>query len=135
MTNTEISFDLKPKELPPFDFAGVGIQWTSYSYLAHQARFAGSLEELSFEKTFEEFRTLRHKFSWLSLTRPDACFTDHIASQITALSFSQKHIKSMNKFIRQVRETTDHGLGYHSWNLSTLRLVHLAIIDAPFGEQ
>lgn len=124
-------FDTKDIVLPTFEFAGITVEKTEYRYLAHQASYAKSLQELSPDSTFDEYRTLRHKLAWFSLTRHDICATANIASQTTEVGFDKGHVKAMNKVVRKILGTPHRGLRYHNLDKSSLILV--AISDASFG--
>lgn len=113
MTSTEVKIEIKDKVFSNFDFSRVSIRKTTHRYIVHQSQYAVRLKEQPQGTTYDEFRTLRHKLAWLSLTRPDICAAANISSQITNDTFTRFHIKHMNKLLRRIQKTKTRGLRFH----------------------
>lgn len=72
--------------------------------------YAETLEELSLDAAFKEYRTLRHRLAWILLTPPDVCSTAYIASQVVVAKCSEKHLRFIDKFVRHAKETKQNSL-------------------------
>lgn len=114
MTKTKNGLEVKPKAFPSFDFASDTIENTEYGYLLHQPRCAESLEGLSLDATLDEYRTLCHELAWLSITRPNVCARANISSQVTEILLSQKHVKLINRAVKEIKRTTRRILIYNT---------------------
>lgn len=75
---TSQRFESKDREFDSTRFAGVYIQSRKDGYLVHQQNYVDRLEPLSFNETFEEFRSARAQLTWLIHTRPDVCVNANV---------------------------------------------------------
>lgn len=127
-TETKETFDVKSRISVSLELAGGTKVKEGYRYLALQAGDVESLDAFSMDATFEEYLTLQPNLVWFSITLPDVRSTANISSQFTESAINQKHMKSMNKVIKHLKATKDHGLRYHVLETSALQL--MAIKDA-----
>lgn len=122
LSETEKKFIVKEMIFTSFEFAEVTIQQTDSGYLGHQFAYALRLNQLSLDVTFEDFRTLRHIFSYF----PKRSWTSAIAnmfSQVTNEKFTASHVKVINKAIQIIREMQKRGLHFHWVNPTRLQIV------------
>lgn len=96
------TFESKPREFPPFLFAGVNIPKIIQCFL-EQAAYAKAINEISLKATFHDFRTTRHKLACLLHTRPEILAGVNILSQVVNENYEPEDIKLTNKLIQYVR--------------------------------
>lgn len=115
-------FESKPRESPPFQFAGVQIDNDPQGYVLEQHKYTEQIDKLKLDCSFEEFRTTRHRLACITQTRPEILAEVNILSQVTAETFEKKDVKAVNKLIKHVREHKQ-ALKYVELDKETMRIV------------
>lgn len=122
---------MKEKCFSNFNFGGISIRATDHAYIVHHVAYAKKFKKLSADSSFQDFRALRHKLAWLSISRPDISTAANIIFQVKNDTFEKKNAKQMNKTRRKTLLTTNRALRFHKLDKETLRKI--VVSDAPFA--
>lgn len=114
-----------PDELP-LTFAGIDIlEEREHGKLVrklHQKLYIEKLEPIPDKASFDEFRSMRHKLAWATLTRPDISAAVALFSQVTETIFALGHVIQMNKTIKHLRSTSSYCLRSARFNFQQARI-------------
>ena len=114
-----------------FKFSGVEIETIENGFRLHQKSFAESIQQLSLDCSFSDFRSKRQELAWLVNTRPDLACAVNIAAQVTEDAFCQNHVRSINKVVTAARRHSHRGILQQKLDLNSLRIV--VYTDAAFA--
>jgi hypothetical protein len=125
-------FDSRERQFDNLTFAGVDISTEDDGHFAvSQTVYIRNLVVLSDEATFPEFRCMRAKLSWLSLTRLEIAYFVNTAAEVTEEKFDLSHLKAMNSTTKALKKSAERKLLYQNLGLQILRIVSYA--DAPLS--
>lgn len=88
------TFESKPKEFPPFIFAGININITNTEHFTEQDYYAENVEHVKCQARFEALRAMRHKLACLTKTRHEMLAGVNILSQVTQDILTQESVKN-----------------------------------------
>ena len=115
-------FDSKDREYDNTRFAGVYIETLQDGFKLHQKEYIKRLKNLSTSCSFKEFRSARAQTTWMIHTRPDICCTLNMLAQVTEAKFNKKHVRLLNRTIKNLQSTSTQGLIYQKLDCESLHL-------------
>lgn len=125
-------FESKPRVYSNFDFFGTQIRKIAPGKLyVGQPYYTKNISIVPHDISFDEFRSHRSLFSWLTNTRPDAAFCANQAAQVTAQTFGREKINVLNRGITRIKRNPQRGLLYQKLDMDRLELRIYA--DASFA--
>ena len=97
----------------------------------NQCSYIDQLQQIPSNADFTIYRSARAKVSWICHTRPDICCAVNRACQVSELKFQKRHIRSLNKLIRRIKNSKSMVLKYHKLDINSL---HIRVYsDASFA--
>ena len=124
-------FESRSRVMDHFSFSGLNVNTYDQGLQLAQKSYIDKLEPLNNLSSFDDFRSLRAKLSWISHTRPDISCAVAQAAQITEDLLNEKYSKGLNNVVKYLKKTAERVLKYEKLNLDELCIKGFA--DSSFA--
>lgn len=127
-------FEMGEDEHIPCEFTGFSLNYDNDGYIIkEQHSYLRKLESLPPDASFNQFRSMRMKFAWLSHSRPDCLFEISQLAQVTEAKFDSSKREFLKRLNRAVKFADDHRVSLKIRKLDKESLRIIGFSDASFA--
>jgi hypothetical protein len=108
-------FQCRDRESDKTQFAGIEIGTLSDGFEIHQKQFISKIKSMAKDGLFSDFRSLRARLAWATLSRSDIACAVAQSAQVNEDAFKDNfktHIKRLNAVVNHLRKTINQVLKF-----------------------
>jgi hypothetical protein len=123
--STLTKFQCRDREWDKTQFAGIEIETLTDGFEIHQKRYLSKIKLMAKDGMFSDFRSLRARLAWATLSRPDIACAVAQSAQVNEDTFKddpKTHIKRLNAVVNHLRKTIHQVLKFPKLDRKNLSL-------------